>query len=172
MNKYIFPGADASCSLGWVISHLEATGFEVKNIDVLGVHYSATIYRWYKNWVSNKDKVTAKYGDRFVPFNDMVPMPIPFMGYIVGTEYGSSSLLTLPSYLGVFPSLRLRTLTVIPFLSQGSASVFQITMHKNLNAFHRIEGVTNHSSIHITPKTELVCVLFSSLFLTFTEVQL
>lgn len=49
MNKYIFPGADASCSLGWVVSQVEAAGFEVKNIDVLGVHYSATIYRWYKS---------------------------------------------------------------------------------------------------------------------------
>ena len=52
MNKYIFPGADASCSLGWVVNQLEAAGFEVKNIDVLGVHYSATIWRWYKNWLS------------------------------------------------------------------------------------------------------------------------
>lgn len=62
MNKYVFPGADASCSLGWVVSQvclscllfsdfadksfkLQSAGFEVKNIDVLGVHYSATIYR-------------------------------------------------------------------------------------------------------------------------------
>jgi cyclopropane fatty-acyl-phospholipid synthase-like methyltransferase len=66
MNKYIFPGADASCSLGWVINKLEAAGFEIKNVDVLGVHYSATIFRWYKNWISNKDKVIEKYGDRFV----------------------------------------------------------------------------------------------------------
>lgn len=67
MNKYIFPGADASCSLGWVIKQVEAAGFEVKNIDVLGVHYSATIYRWYKNWLSNKDAVIETYGDRYVP---------------------------------------------------------------------------------------------------------
>ncbi len=40
MNKYIFPGAD--------------------------VHYSATIWRWYKNWLSNEDKVTEKYGRRWV----------------------------------------------------------------------------------------------------------
>jgi cyclopropane fatty-acyl-phospholipid synthase-like methyltransferase len=66
MNKYIFPGADASCSLGWVVKQLEGAGFEIKNIDVLGVHYSATIFRWYKNWVSNKDKVIEKYGDRYV----------------------------------------------------------------------------------------------------------
>ena len=65
MNKYIFPGADASCSLGWVVSQVEAAGFEVKNIDVLGVHYSATIWRWYKNWVSNKDKVVETYGERW-----------------------------------------------------------------------------------------------------------
>lgn len=57
MNKYIFPGADASCSLGWVINQVEAAGFEVKNIDVLGVHYSATIWRWYLNWVSNRKEV-------------------------------------------------------------------------------------------------------------------
>jgi cyclopropane fatty-acyl-phospholipid synthase-like methyltransferase len=65
MNKYVFPGADASCSLGWVINQLESAGFEVKNVDVLGVHYSATIYRWYKNWVSNKDKVIEAYGERW-----------------------------------------------------------------------------------------------------------
>jgi cyclopropane fatty-acyl-phospholipid synthase-like methyltransferase len=68
MNKYIFPGADASCSLGWVVKQLEGAGFEIKNIDVLGVHYSATIFRWYKNWISNKDKVIEKYGDRSVVF--------------------------------------------------------------------------------------------------------
>jgi sphingolipid C9-methyltransferase len=65
MNKYIFPGADASCSLGWVINQVEAAGFEVKNIDVLGVHYSATLWRWYKNWVANKEKVLEAYGERW-----------------------------------------------------------------------------------------------------------
>jgi cyclopropane fatty-acyl-phospholipid synthase-like methyltransferase len=65
MNKYGFPGADASCSLSWVVSQFESAGFKVKNIDILGVHYSATIYRCYKNWVSNKEAVIAKYGDRW-----------------------------------------------------------------------------------------------------------
>lgn len=65
MNKYIFPGADASCSLSWVVSQVEAAGWEVKSVDVLGVHYSATLYRWYQNWVSNKDKVLAAYGERW-----------------------------------------------------------------------------------------------------------
>ena len=44
---------------------LESAGFEIKNIDVLGVHYSATIFRWYTNWVSNRDKVVEKYGERW-----------------------------------------------------------------------------------------------------------
>ena len=63
MNKYIFPGADASCPLGWVVSHLESCGWEVKNVDVLGVHYSATIYHWYQNWVANRENVVKAYGE-------------------------------------------------------------------------------------------------------------
>ena len=38
MNKYIFPGADASCALNWVIGQVEGANFEVKSCDVLGVH--------------------------------------------------------------------------------------------------------------------------------------
>lgn len=122
MNKYIFPGADASCSLGWVIKQVEAAGFEVKNIDVLGVHYSATIFRWYKNWISNKDKVIAKYGERW---------------YRIWVFFLAYSTITS---------------------RQGSASVFQITMHKNLNAYPRIEGVKNHASILVKPQREISAV--------------
>ncbi|ORY82501.1 S-adenosyl-L-methionine-dependent methyltransferase [Protomyces lactucae-debilis] len=65
MNKYIFPGADASTPLAWYISQLESAGFEVESVDNVGVHYSATLWRWYRNWLANKDKVLAKYGDRW-----------------------------------------------------------------------------------------------------------
>jgi sphingolipid C9-methyltransferase len=64
MNKYIFPGADASTPLGWFVACLESAGFEVKNIDTIGVHYSATIWRWYRNWMSNKSKIITAYGKR------------------------------------------------------------------------------------------------------------
>ncbi|KAF8573700.1 cyclopropane fatty acid synthase domain-containing protein [Ramaria rubella] len=123
MNKYIFPGADASCSLGWVITQLEAAGFEVKNIDVLGVHYSATLYRWYKNWLSNKDKVIEKYGERW---------------YRIWVYFLAYSVIVA---------------------RQGGSAAFQITLHKNLNAFHRIEGVTNHASIKVTPQVEILPVV-------------
>ncbi|GFF50294.1 probable fatty acid methyltransferase [Aspergillus udagawae] len=65
MNKYVFPGADASTPLGWVIDQLEAAGFEVKNVDTVGVHYSATLWRWYRNWLANRENVMDKYGAKW-----------------------------------------------------------------------------------------------------------
>ncbi|GIK06046.1 sphingolipid C9-methyltransferase 2 [Aspergillus viridinutans] len=65
MNKYVFPGADASTPLGWLIDQLEAAGFEVKNIDTVGVHYSDTLWRWYRNWLANRENVMDKYGAKW-----------------------------------------------------------------------------------------------------------
>ncbi|KAI0999977.1 Sphingolipid C9-methyltransferase 2 [Podosphaera aphanis] len=65
MNKYIFPGADASTPLKDYIGALESSGFEIKSVDTIGVHYSATLWRWYRNWIANEEKVLAKYGDRW-----------------------------------------------------------------------------------------------------------
>lgn len=65
MNKYIFPGADASTPLNWFVNQLEGSGFEIKGIDTIGVHYSATLWRWYRNWMANREKVEAKYGNRW-----------------------------------------------------------------------------------------------------------
>ena len=66
MNKYVFPGADASCPLAWNIQQLEYAGFEVVNVDTIGVHYSATIERWYQNWMKpeNKERVVNNYGEQ------------------------------------------------------------------------------------------------------------
>ena len=66
MEKYIFPGADASCPLSFVVQQLEAAGFEVANVETVGIHYSYTIHRWYKNWVRPevKSAICAKYGVR------------------------------------------------------------------------------------------------------------
>lgn len=65
MTKYIFPGADASTPLGPYVGCMEAAGWEVKSVDTVGVHYSATLWRWYRNWLGNADKVKAKYGTRW-----------------------------------------------------------------------------------------------------------
>ncbi|KAM5342142.1 hypothetical protein ACJ41O_015173 [Fusarium nematophilum] len=65
LNKYIFPGADASTPLSFYVGCLESAGFEVKSVDTVGVHYSGTLWRWYRNWIGNADKVKAKYGERW-----------------------------------------------------------------------------------------------------------
>lgn len=65
MNKYIFPGADASTPLGFLTDKLEGAGFEIKTIDTIGVHYCATLWRWYRNWMANREKIEAKYGARW-----------------------------------------------------------------------------------------------------------
>jgi len=105
MNKYIFPGADASTPLGFFVDNLEGAGFEIKNVDTIGVHYSATIWRWYRNWMANKDKVEAKYGKRWFRIWEY------FLAYS----------------------------TIIS--RQGSATCYQITLVKNINSTHRIEGI-------------------------------
>ncbi|CAK5271046.1 unnamed protein product [Mycena citricolor] len=113
MNKYVFPGADASASLGWVVNKLEQANFEVKSIDVLGVHYSATLWRWYLNWLSNKEKVIEKYGERWF---------------------------RIWAFFLAWSTIASR---------QGTASVFQFVLHKNLNAYHRVLGAANHGGIHV-----------------------
>ncbi len=61
MNEYIFSGADASMPINWDLRHMEKVGFEVQSVENIGIHYSKTINYWYDNWLSNKDKVIAKY---------------------------------------------------------------------------------------------------------------
>jgi cyclopropane fatty-acyl-phospholipid synthase-like methyltransferase len=63
MNKYIFPGADASMPLSFVVNHLEQAGFEVHSVENVGIHYSLTISRWYDNWMAHRAEVTKAYGE-------------------------------------------------------------------------------------------------------------
>ena len=65
MAKYIFPGADASCPLGFVVSQAERAGFEVHRVENTGTHYAVTIYKWYENWKRNEAAIIAKYGQRW-----------------------------------------------------------------------------------------------------------
>ncbi|HKU38634.1 MAG TPA: cyclopropane-fatty-acyl-phospholipid synthase family protein, partial [Polyangiales bacterium] len=65
MGKYIFPGADASCPLGFVVNQCERAGFEVHRVENCGVHYSHTIMKWYQNWQENREAVVKSYGERW-----------------------------------------------------------------------------------------------------------
>lgn len=62
MDKYIFRGADASLPINWVANQLEGQNFEIHSVETCGVHYADTIQAWYKNWLSNKEKMLAAYG--------------------------------------------------------------------------------------------------------------
>jgi len=59
MNKYIFPGADASTPLNWYVRQLELAGFAVQSIEKIGRHYSYTLHKWYDNWMSRKDAILS-----------------------------------------------------------------------------------------------------------------
>lgn len=63
MGTYIFPAADSSCPLAFVIEQAERAGFEIHSMENCGVHYSLTIHKWFQNWMSNKEAVVAKYGE-------------------------------------------------------------------------------------------------------------
>jgi len=81
MNKYVFPGADASLSLSWDIEQLDRAGFEVHTVENCGTHYGMTILTWYHNWVKNRKKVVDKYGEKswrtwslFLAWSHMIAM--------------------------------------------------------------------------------------------------
>ena len=65
MSKYVFPGADASIPLSFVCKHLEKAGFEIHSVENIGIHYSMTIDRWYRNWLRNREAVVKAYGERW-----------------------------------------------------------------------------------------------------------
>ena len=65
MNKYIFPGADASLCPSAMLKAMEKAGWETFSVDNVSMHYAYTIKRWHDNWLSNKDAVVAAYGERW-----------------------------------------------------------------------------------------------------------
>jgi cyclopropane fatty-acyl-phospholipid synthase-like methyltransferase len=65
MNKYVFPGADASLCASRMLKSMEKAGFEFHSVENVTIHYSWTIQRWYDNWVSNRDAIVAAYGERW-----------------------------------------------------------------------------------------------------------
>jgi cyclopropane fatty-acyl-phospholipid synthase-like methyltransferase len=65
MNKYIFPGADASLPLSEMVKAMEKAGFDINSAENVSIHYSVTIKRWHDNWVKNRQAVLDAYGERW-----------------------------------------------------------------------------------------------------------
>ena len=61
MEKYIFSGADASCPSAWYINELEQAGFEIEEVENIGIHYSLTLNDWYTHWLNNRKKTSKNY---------------------------------------------------------------------------------------------------------------
>jgi cyclopropane fatty-acyl-phospholipid synthase-like methyltransferase len=65
MNKYIFPGADASLCPSAMLKAMEKAGWETHSVENISIHYSYTIDHWLSNWLSNKDAIVSAYGERW-----------------------------------------------------------------------------------------------------------
>jgi cyclopropane fatty-acyl-phospholipid synthase-like methyltransferase len=65
MNKYVFPGADASLCPSRMLAAMEKAGFETHSVENVSIHYGWTIRRWHDNWLSNRSAVVATYGERW-----------------------------------------------------------------------------------------------------------
>lgn len=65
MNKYVFPGADASPPLSTMLRAMEKAGFGIYSVENISIHYSLTIRRWHENWQRNAEAVRKAYGERW-----------------------------------------------------------------------------------------------------------
>lgn len=65
MNKYVFPGADASLCPSRMIAFMEKAGWEMHSAENITNHYGHTLHRWHQNWMSNREAIVAKYGERW-----------------------------------------------------------------------------------------------------------
>lgn len=65
MNRYVFPGADASLCANAMLKAMEKSDFEVHSVENVTIHYSLTLNRWLDNWISNRAAITKAYGDRW-----------------------------------------------------------------------------------------------------------
>jgi cyclopropane fatty-acyl-phospholipid synthase-like methyltransferase len=65
MNKYVFPGADASLCPAPMVKATEKAGFEMHSMENVTEHYGWTIRKWHDLWMSNREKVRSNYGERW-----------------------------------------------------------------------------------------------------------
>jgi cyclopropane fatty-acyl-phospholipid synthase-like methyltransferase len=65
MNKYVFPGADASLCLWPMSRQMEKADFEIHSIENVTNHYGLTLKDWHENWRSNREEVIEAYGERW-----------------------------------------------------------------------------------------------------------
>ena len=65
MNRYIFPGADASLPLSGMLRSAEKAGFEIADVENMSPHYVRTLRAWRDIWVTNEAEIVKAYGERW-----------------------------------------------------------------------------------------------------------
>ncbi len=65
MNKYVFPGADASLCPAPMIKATEKSNFEMHSMENITEHYGWTIRKWHENWMHHREDVLDAYGERW-----------------------------------------------------------------------------------------------------------
>ena len=65
MNKYVFPGADASLCPAPMVKATEKAGFEMHSMENITKHYGWTIRKWHDLWMNHREKVRSNYGERW-----------------------------------------------------------------------------------------------------------
>ncbi|MBX3184344.1 MAG: class I SAM-dependent methyltransferase [Polyangiaceae bacterium] len=65
MNRYVFPGADASLPPGSMLKATEKAGFECQLMENLSPHYALTISAWARNWERQRELIVARFGERW-----------------------------------------------------------------------------------------------------------
>jgi cyclopropane fatty-acyl-phospholipid synthase-like methyltransferase len=65
MNRYIFPGADASLPLSSMLRAAEAAGLETVDVESMNPHYVRTLRAWRDLWKQNEVEVVKTYGERW-----------------------------------------------------------------------------------------------------------
>jgi cyclopropane fatty-acyl-phospholipid synthase-like methyltransferase len=64
MEQNVFPGADSSTPLGWIVEQLERAGFEVQSAQNMGISYGRTLQAWQVTWEGKKDEISKVYGEK------------------------------------------------------------------------------------------------------------
>jgi hypothetical protein len=160
MNKYVFPGADASCSLGWVIGKV---GFGlvqhlILSLTLLHPHSSNLLVLRSRTLMCSVS-ITRLRSIAGTRIGSATKRRLLQNMVTDGTGCGFSSLRTAPSPAGPLNIILLINCDAeLHRFRQGGASVFQITLHKNLNAYHRVKGVKNHASIHVRLDKEPILI--------------
>jgi cyclopropane-fatty-acyl-phospholipid synthase len=64
INKYIFPGGYAP-SLSETIAAVERAGLWITDVEILRLHYAATLHEWHRRFQRNRARAASLYDERF-----------------------------------------------------------------------------------------------------------